>query len=81
MNYRHLIIITTNKRKKVNMSKKHEAGICPLCGSDNISYEEIEIDGGDGVFYPATCDDCGATFKECYNLEFDEHIDIEESEE
>lgn len=51
-------------------------GTCPICGSENISYEAIEP-YGEGVYYPALCDDCGASFKECYTLTFDTHIDIE----
>lgn len=51
-------------------------GICPICGSEHICYDPLEPHG-EGVFYPAQCEDCGATFKECYNLIFDTHIDIE----
>ena len=50
-------------------------GMCPICGSENITYGEIEP-YGEGIYYPAICDDCGATFKECYHLTFDTHIDI-----
>ena len=51
-------------------------GMCPLCGSENITYGVLEP-YGEGIYYPAQCDDCGATFKECYNLTFGTHIDIE----
>lgn len=50
-------------------------GMCPICGSENITYGVLEP-YGEGIYYPAICDDCGATFKECYNLTFDTHIDI-----
>ena len=51
-------------------------GICPICGSEYITHGPLEPYGV-GVCYPATCDDCGATFKECYKLTFDTNIDIE----
>lgn len=50
-------------------------GICPICGSENITYDAIEP-YGEGIYYPAICDDCGTTFKECHHLTFDTHIDI-----
>ena len=50
-------------------------GMCPICGSENITYDAMEPYGG-GIYYPAICDDCGATFEECYKPIFDTHIDI-----
>ena len=50
-------------------------GKCPICGSENITYGVLEP-CGEGIYYPAIYDDCGATFKECYHLTFDTHIDI-----
>lgn len=46
-----------------------EAGFCPNCGSDAINYGPIE-DGDECVFYPAECEDCGHTYRECYMLTF-----------
>ena len=54
-------------------------GICPICGSKNITYGAFEL-YDEGLYYPAQCDICGATFKECYSLTFDTHIDIEPNE-
>ena len=46
-----------------------EPGICPNCGSDAIEFGEIELDG-ECVWYPAECQDCGHTYRECYELSF-----------
>ena len=53
-------------------------GTCPVCGSTNLTYGVLEPYGS-GIYYPAQCEDCKATFKECYHLTFDTHIDIEQS--
>ena len=38
---------------------------CPKCNSENILWGIVEV--GDCVIYqPATCNDCGCTFKEYY---------------
>jgi len=42
-------------------------GECPVCGSECISYGAVEI-VDEQLYYPATCDDCGITFKEWYRL-------------
>ena len=56
-------------------------GMCPICGSESVSYGAITLDGGDGVFYPATCDDCETTWRECYNLEFTGVEQVKENDE
>lgn len=48
-----------------------EEGKCPKCGNYNLYYEEMEIEGN-SVYYPWTCEDCGVSGKEWYNLEFSE---------
>lgn len=48
-----------------------EEGKCPKCGNYNLDYDPMEIEGN-SVYYPWTCEDCGATGKEWYNLEFSE---------
>lgn len=53
-----------------------EQGICPICGSDSISYEAMEVED-DSVYYPAMCDKCHATWKEYYDLTFSGHYEIE----
>lgn len=60
---------------------EHTAGICPLCGSDDIDYDSLEMGTGMSVYYPAFCNNCKGTFKEFYSLEFAEHIDIEKAVE
>jgi hypothetical protein len=47
-----------------------DAGICPRCDGDSITYGTGEPED-DGFFYYATCDDCGLEFKEYYNMIFD----------
>lgn len=56
-------------------------GVCPVCQSESISYGAIELDGGDGVYYPAECEDCGATWHECYNLEFSGVAQVQKEDE
>ncbi len=62
--------------------KEHKQGICPICGSENIAYgsSELGIDGNE-LYYPAECQDCGATFQEYYALEFIGHENVEPYEE
>ena len=59
-----------------NMIEKK--GICPVCGSDKLDYGVIELDG-ESIWYPWECKnkDCGATGRECYNLEFIEHVNVD----
>lgn len=49
--------------------KFNQAGICPICGSDYITYGAGHLEETNFVF-PCTCDDCQATFEETYSLEF-----------
>jgi len=54
--------ITTSELKK---------GSCPKCGGGCLSYGSLDLSvDGDMVFYPFTCDDCGANGKEFYALEW-----------
>ena len=46
-------------------------GQCPKCKNWNLDYDEMEIEGN-SIYYPWTCEDCGASGKEWYNLEFSE---------
>lgn len=59
---------------------KQEQGICPVCGSENLSYGVIDVTDV-GVFYPATCEDCGANFEEHYDLTFAGHYKINSNKE
>ena len=44
-------------------------GDCPRCNDSNIDYGAI-VPEGDGIYYPATCNDCGLKFRENYLLNF-----------
>lgn len=47
-----------------------EIGVCAVCGSDDIEYGPITDDGNDYVYYPITCNECGARSEERYDLEY-----------
>jgi hypothetical protein len=46
------------------------AGLC-ACGSEEITYGEMNIDG-ENLSYDFTCDKCGATGKEWYDVSYSE---------
>ena len=50
----------------------NEEGKCPICGSDNLDYDALEVTDY-GVHYPYTCKDCGTTGVEHYDLQFSEN--------
>ena len=50
-------------------------GVCPICNSVNLDYACAEI-SDDSIYYPASCIECGAEFKEYYTLTFGGHYDI-----
>jgi len=49
----------------------HIEGECPRCGSENLEYGAMERQDG-MVFWPVTCNDCGAELREWWSLEFDD---------
>ena len=53
----------------------HCQGVCPHCGSSDLSYEGAEIDGSD-VSYKWECLDCGTTGTEFYTMTFADHHNI-----
>lgn len=55
-------------------------GICPICGSENLTYGTIDVTDM-GVFYPTFCEDCGADFEEHYDLSFVGHYKINSNKE
>ena len=58
-----------------------EEGQCPKCGNYNLDYGAVEF-SDNAIYYPWTCEDCGATGKEWYDLEFSEQeLDDEEGGE
>tara|TARA_R110002020_G_scaffold8294_1_gene33545 strand:- start:448 stop:621 length:174 start_codon:yes stop_codon:yes gene_type:complete len=46
-----------------------EAGLCPKCKSDNISYIGPEFDDA-LLWYEANCNDCKTEFDELYELNY-----------
>lgn len=46
-----------------------EEGKCPNCGYYNLDYDSMEIKDN-MVYYPWTCEDCNASGKEWYELNF-----------
>ena len=58
-----------------------EEGQCPKCGNYNLDYGTVKV-SDNAIYYPWTCEDCGATGKEWYDLEFSEQeLDDEEGGE
>lgn len=64
--------------EKENKEIVSAEGVCPICQSENVSYGVLEPDD-DGIFYPVECDNCGATWNECYNIEFSGVSDVQEN--
>lgn len=60
------------------MNYNKEAGICPVCGSEELSYGSIDV-AYNNVSYPWTCENCGSKGKEYYSLTFEEHVVDEET--
>lgn len=56
-----------------------EEGQCPKCGNYNLDYGVVEF-SDNAIYYPWTCEDCGATGKEWYDLEFSEQ-ELDDDEE
>lgn len=53
----------------------NEEGKCPICGSENLDYDSIDLmDGFGSCYYPWTCNKCGAIGKEFYDIDFSEVI-------
>lgn len=55
---------------------EYKQNTCPVCGSENIKYDALEVKENE-VYYPALCKDCYATWEEYYNLIFSGHYNIE----
>lgn len=47
----------------------NEPGICRVCGSNDIDYGEMNVDG-ESVGYDWTCQQCNSEGKEWYSLAF-----------
>ena len=60
--------------------KHNRQGICPVCEVEgNLEYGDYFIDDCI-VKFPWKCDDCGASGKELYNMEFTEHCSVEDKD-
>lgn len=55
------------------MKKDNCEGYCPVCHSDNVDYESIELQEG-MAYFPYTCKNCGTQGEEWYNLQFEGHM-------
>jgi hypothetical protein len=45
----------------------HDGLVCPLCGSQHTTGEDIEVDGWEALG-DVSCDDCGACWQDIYRL-------------
>lgn len=45
-------------------------GTCGKCGSEDLDYGAMKLTGDCMVYYPFTCNGCGAEGKEWYNLDY-----------
>ena len=59
------------------MYKSNEQGKCPYCNSLELEYGAAEFQDDGMVFYPWTCEHCGRTGEEWYNMTFVGHNDDE----
>jgi len=65
------------------MINKECMGKCPNCDSDDLDYGSLELESinGEAVYYEFTCNKCGKSGKEWYNLEYTESISYKDDEE
>ena len=49
-----------------------ERNVCPYCGSDDIDYSALELEG-ESLYFPAHCNHCDNDFNEWYELNFVGH--------
>ena len=57
--------------KNVDDLKFNRENTCPLCGSNSIDYDASES-SDNCMWYPCTCEDCGATWQEVYEVTFNQ---------
>lgn len=48
---------------------------CPFCGSEHMNAGHLESDGDRSAYQPVTCDECGSSWDDVYEL-----VGIEERE-
>ena len=54
-------------------SYQSEAGLCPVCGYDELDYGSFEV-GDDYIQYPWTCKQCNHSGYEYGSISFDGHL-------
>jgi len=64
-----------NKNSQEICQNYNYQGVCPICGSEQLSYGAAVFDDY-GVNYPYVCENCGTKGNEAYNLKFDGHYGI-----
>lgn len=63
---------------------KECVGHCPACDSEDLEYGlKAPFDEGDFRYYPFTCNQCGASGEECFELTYvnssaEKHVTAEE---
>ena len=55
-------------------------GHCPFCGKQNLEYSK-EFLNNDNIVFPWKCEDCGASGREVYYLDFLYHENCEKDDE
>ena len=64
----------------INLKKGR--GVCPHCGSDDISYREMELDWDDDLNYEVYCHSCETCYREIFHTQYvGTVIDLVEGEE
>lgn len=58
----------------------YEAGKCPVCESEDLTYGSSEIDNGH-IYYEYTCESCKNDGQEWYLLDFVETVSYVNEEE
>lgn len=53
--------------------------VCPVCQSEDISGEHIEVDAG-GAWQEINCGNCGATWNDVYKLVGYSELEVPEDE-
>lgn len=52
-----------------------KVGTCPVCDGEQVEIGSAVIDEA-GLHHPCTCEECNATWDECYDLIFTGHWNI-----
>lgn len=55
--------------------KYNEMEKCPLCGSNDVEYNGMEL-CGEGLYHNVECNHCHTTWREWYNVVFGEVYEV-----